>query len=264
MRRSRTPSRPRTAPTASGRARRRPRSARRSFGASASCTRSAARSSRRSSCGRWGSPPSRRSARSTSALRSTSTTRRRPTSLLADEPITLSDGDGSAFVRRSSVGVLLGIMPWNYPYYQVARFAGPNLVVGNTDPAEACAPVPGIGGGDPADLRRGRLPGRRVHEHLRHQRPGRGRHRRPPGAGRVGHRLGARRRGRGRDRGPEPEEGRPRARRLGPVHPPEHRRPRQRRRIRRGSAARERRPGVQRRQALRRRRPTSTSRSSTS
>jgi len=52
--------------------------------------------------------------------------------LLADEPIDLLDGEGSAFVRRSSVGVLLGIMPWNYPYYQVARFAGPNLVVGNT------------------------------------------------------------------------------------------------------------------------------------
>jgi succinate-semialdehyde dehydrogenase/glutarate-semialdehyde dehydrogenase len=52
--------------------------------------------------------------------------------LLADEPIDLLEGDGSAFVRRSSVGVLLGIMPWNYPYYQVARFAGPNLAVGNT------------------------------------------------------------------------------------------------------------------------------------
>ncbi|HWD85344.1 MAG TPA: aldehyde dehydrogenase family protein, partial [Solirubrobacteraceae bacterium] len=52
--------------------------------------------------------------------------------LMADEPIKLLDGDGSAMIRRGSLGVLLGIMPWNYPYYQVARFAGPNLVIGNT------------------------------------------------------------------------------------------------------------------------------------
>src|ERR687894_2358840 len=52
--------------------------------------------------------------------------------LLEDEPIDLLEGEGSAFIRRTSVGLLLGIMPWNYPYYQVARFAGPNLVVGNT------------------------------------------------------------------------------------------------------------------------------------
>lgn len=52
--------------------------------------------------------------------------------LLADEPIELLEGEGSAFIRRSSLGVLLGIMPWNYPYYQVARFAGPNLLLGNT------------------------------------------------------------------------------------------------------------------------------------
>jgi len=52
--------------------------------------------------------------------------------LMADEPIELLDGEGSAVVRRSSLGVLLGIMPWNFPYYQVARFAGPNLVIGNT------------------------------------------------------------------------------------------------------------------------------------
>ncbi len=52
--------------------------------------------------------------------------------LMKDEPIELLEGEGSAFVRRSSVGLLLGIMPWNYPYYQVARFAGPNLIVGNT------------------------------------------------------------------------------------------------------------------------------------
>jgi succinate-semialdehyde dehydrogenase / glutarate-semialdehyde dehydrogenase len=52
--------------------------------------------------------------------------------LMADEPIELLGGEGSAVVRRSSLGVLLGIMPWNFPYYQVARFAGPNLVIGNT------------------------------------------------------------------------------------------------------------------------------------
>jgi succinate-semialdehyde dehydrogenase / glutarate-semialdehyde dehydrogenase len=52
--------------------------------------------------------------------------------LMADEPIELMAGEGSAFIRRSSFGVLLGIMPWNFPYYQVARFAGPNLVIGNT------------------------------------------------------------------------------------------------------------------------------------
>ncbi|MFB1299547.1 NAD-dependent succinate-semialdehyde dehydrogenase [Mycobacterium sp. pW049] len=51
---------------------------------------------------------------------------------LADEPIELLDGEGSAVIRRGPIGVLLGIMPWNYPYYQVARFAGPNLVLGNT------------------------------------------------------------------------------------------------------------------------------------
>jgi succinate-semialdehyde dehydrogenase/glutarate-semialdehyde dehydrogenase len=53
-------------------------------------------------------------------------------SLMADEPIELLGGEGSALIRRSPFGVLLGIMPWNFPYYQVARFAGPNLVIGNT------------------------------------------------------------------------------------------------------------------------------------
>lgn len=50
--------------------------------------------------------------------------------LLADQPLPI-DG-GHAVVQRRPIGVLIGIMPWNYPYYQVARFAAPNLVLGNT------------------------------------------------------------------------------------------------------------------------------------
>jgi succinate-semialdehyde dehydrogenase/glutarate-semialdehyde dehydrogenase len=50
--------------------------------------------------------------------------------LLADQPIPCDDGE--AYIRKDPMGVLLGIMPWNYPYYQVARFAAPNLLVGNT------------------------------------------------------------------------------------------------------------------------------------
>ena len=50
---------------------------------------------------------------------------------MADEDIALSWGEGSAVLRRYGVGVVLGIMPWNFPYYQVARFGGPNLIIGN-------------------------------------------------------------------------------------------------------------------------------------
>jgi succinate-semialdehyde dehydrogenase/glutarate-semialdehyde dehydrogenase len=60
---------------------------------------------------------------------------------LKDEPIKLLAGEGTAVIRRASVGALLGIMPWNFPYYQVARFAAPNLVTGNPvllKPAHQC------------------------------------------------------------------------------------------------------------------------------
>jgi succinate-semialdehyde dehydrogenase/glutarate-semialdehyde dehydrogenase len=51
--------------------------------------------------------------------------------LLADTPLSPRAG-GQALVRKEPIGPLLGIMPWNFPYYQVARFAAPNLMAGNT------------------------------------------------------------------------------------------------------------------------------------
>ncbi|MFW3385572.1 UNVERIFIED_CONTAM: NAD-dependent succinate-semialdehyde dehydrogenase [Kocuria sp. CPCC 205274] len=50
---------------------------------------------------------------------------------LADEPLKIS-GRGTAVVRTEPIGPLVGVMPWNFPYYQVARFAAPNIVLGNT------------------------------------------------------------------------------------------------------------------------------------
>jgi succinate-semialdehyde dehydrogenase/glutarate-semialdehyde dehydrogenase len=51
--------------------------------------------------------------------------------LLADEVLEIA-GSGSAVVRTAPVGALLGIMPWNFPLYQMARFVAPNLLLGNT------------------------------------------------------------------------------------------------------------------------------------
>jgi len=51
--------------------------------------------------------------------------------ITADVPVAI-EGEGTAVIRKAPLGALLGIMPWNFPYYQVARFAAPNLAVGNT------------------------------------------------------------------------------------------------------------------------------------
>ncbi len=50
------------------------------------------------------------------------------------EPTELPEAQGAdrTYIKHDPLGVLLGIMPWNFPYNQLARFVLPNLMVGNT------------------------------------------------------------------------------------------------------------------------------------
>jgi succinate-semialdehyde dehydrogenase / glutarate-semialdehyde dehydrogenase len=46
-------------------------------------------------------------------------------------PQAINTAMGDAHLEFSPLGVLIGVQPWNFPYYQLARFAAPNLMAGN-------------------------------------------------------------------------------------------------------------------------------------
>jgi succinate-semialdehyde dehydrogenase/glutarate-semialdehyde dehydrogenase len=47
-------------------------------------------------------------------------------------PVKLAVSEGEAYTESAPLGVLFCVEPWNFPYYQLARVAGPNLMLGNT------------------------------------------------------------------------------------------------------------------------------------
>lgn len=49
---------------------------------------------------------------------------------LKDEPLPTPHGD--AYVHYNPLGVVLAVMPWNFPFWQVFRFAAPAMMAGNT------------------------------------------------------------------------------------------------------------------------------------
>jgi succinate-semialdehyde dehydrogenase/glutarate-semialdehyde dehydrogenase len=46
-------------------------------------------------------------------------------------PLELHPAIGEAHMESSPIGVIFGVEPWNFPYYQLARIAGPHLMAGN-------------------------------------------------------------------------------------------------------------------------------------
>ena len=60
--------------------------------------------------------------------------------LLTEKKLNVPEGE--AYVAYDSIGVILAVMPWNFPFWQVFRFAAPNLMAGNVGLLKHASNVP--------------------------------------------------------------------------------------------------------------------------
>ena len=61
---------------------------------------------------------------------------------LAPERLDTASSDDDAMLVSAPLGVILGVQPWNFPYYQLARVAAPNLMAGNVAMVKHASNVP--------------------------------------------------------------------------------------------------------------------------
>jgi len=91
------------------------------------------------------------------------TTREHGERLLADEPV--EAWPGRSFIRYQPIGPVLAVMPWNFPFWQVFRFAAPALMAGNVGLLKTCVQCAAMrarnrGHHSPRGVSAGRIPKR--------------------------------------------------------------------------------------------------------